>query len=629
MKKIITILFIFIVLSFTVAAECVDDDGGSIYIKGEGDRCWDENSVFESYCYQGDSKAGKFDCPNGCKDGACLGSEPKCEDSDKGEYVDVIGTVTFTDSSGDIETKEDTCEDDYLLNEYYCETDYRGEAHLQTQGHRCATGCNEGMCNPIEGGCYDSDGGKNYQEQGHTTVDDDELGQKTYIDRCEGIAADRGDKVLEYYCSEGSLQSEIQVCDEGCAYGACKGSPEDACKDSDGGENFYERGNADTPGYMLSDHCSIFGTKKLFEATCSNGNALYVEHFCDIECNDGICLKEKPANPRKEYDHSLTTIPVECRIDASSFQNMENFALGIRLKPSERSLVTVSIHKDNNGNIGKEIFSSSNLDITNWGLGKYDMYGWFNDLYFEGYHYIKIKGMSLTDDYYWIKIKNNQPLKSAINIVIIDDKNLNTYCYEQHGIGNKAEYDITYGINIDPDASCLDTDDGKDYYTVGSAKGGNTGGNEWKDSCAPDDRGLTEVFCEGDKVENTMYYCPHGCENGACKVLELKPDVKTGPVEIPSEEIKEETQPKEVDEKIPDTTVICMGCISDNKCYPIGYRKDDTYCSDNEKFLTQGMTESTCNNNFECKSNLCIDDKCIEPGFFQKVLLWFKRLFGG
>jgi len=72
----------------------------------------------------------------------------------------------------------------------------------------------------------------------------------------------------------------------------------------------------------------------------------------------------------------------------------------------------------------------------------------------------------------------------------------------------------------------------------------------------------------------------------------------------------------------------CSGCLVDDKCYPLGYRKDGGFCSPIGEFVPQLEGDSSCENNFECISNLCIDDECIKPGLFRRILNWFKRLFG-
>jgi len=100
---------------------------------------------------------------------------------------------------------------------------------------------------------------------------------------------------------------------------------------------------------------------------------------------------------------------------------------------------------------------------------------------------------------------------------------------------------------------------------------------------------------------------------------EIQPDEETGPIDIPEEV---EDQPEEI------LTGICSGCLKDKKCYPFGYRKDGKYCTDESNFIDYKDSEVSCDNNFECESNLCIDDECVSAGFFRRIMNWFKRLFG-
>jgi len=69
------------------------------------------------------------------------------------------------------------------------------------------------------------------------------------------------------------------------------------------------------------------------------------------------------------------------------------------------------------------------------------------------------------------------------------------------------------------------------------------------------------------------------------------------------------------------------GCLLDNKCFQIGFRKDNAYCSINHKFIDQKNEDLTCENNFECDSNLCIDNKCLSSSLWQKILIFFRKFF--
>ncbi len=69
-------------------------------------------------------------------------------------------------------------------------------------------------------------------------------------------------------------------------------------------------------------------------------------------------------------------------------------------------------------------------------------------------------------------------------------------------------------------------------------------------------------------------------------------------------------------------------CKLDNTCYPLGYRKDNKFCSENLEFINQFGDDSTCENNFQCSSNVCIGRSCISLNLWQRFIGWFNNLFG-
>jgi len=170
------------------------------------------------------------------------------------------------------------------------------------------------------------------------------------------------------------------------------------------------------------------------------------------------------------------------------------------------------------------------------------------------------------------------------------------------------------------EGACVDCSDsdGKDYYARGTNKfdGSSTieicVGDDGKPTTGEEGTQVTESWCENGEKQLEAYQCPQGCNEGAC--IKTTPEEK--PLDIPKEVIKEE-------EKIS----ICQGCLLEDKCYPFGYRKDGKYCYDDLKFKEQKGSEESCENNFECGSNLCVDSSCIDEGFFKKILNWFKKLF--
>ncbi|MBS3078487.1 hypothetical protein J4218_00015 [Candidatus Pacearchaeota archaeon] len=82
--------------------------------------------------------------------------------------------------------------------------------------------------------------------------------------------------------------------------------------------------------------------------------------------------------------------------------------------------------------------------------------------------------------------------------------------------------------------------------------------------------------------------------------------------------------------KIEEETLVCKdSCPFEGKCYPMTYRKDGKYCSGSGSFEPQLEGNAACDNNFECKSNVCVGGQCVSQGLLEKIMSWFKRMFGG
>lgn len=70
-------------------------------------------------------------------------------------------------------------------------------------------------------------------------------------------------------------------------------------------------------------------------------------------------------------------------------------------------------------------------------------------------------------------------------------------------------------------------------------------------------------------------------------------------------------------------------CLYKDKCVPYGTRVDKEYCSIKDTLNRQKGQNLMCENNYECSSNLCVTGKCVDEGLFNRILEWFKKLFGG
>jgi len=72
----------------------------------------------------------------------------------------------------------------------------------------------------------------------------------------------------------------------------------------------------------------------------------------------------------------------------------------------------------------------------------------------------------------------------------------------------------------------------------------------------------------------------------------------------------------------------CSGCFDErDNCLTYGTRTETSFCNIDGKWAIQKATGKGCNNDYECETNLCIDDECIKPGLFQAIIRWFKTLF--
>jgi hypothetical protein len=179
-------------------------------------------------------------------------------------------------------------------------------------------------------------------------------------------------------------------------------------------------------------------------------------------------------------------------------------------------------------------------------------------------------------------------------------------------------------------AVCGDSDSGKNYYSKGITNSTDLLGKykEGTDFCI-DNHTVGEYYCENGEVRlnavayvpgmyNGGYDCKAECLYGACQKQKkiLMPNGTSGPIIIPGEN--------------EDFIFICGGCFENATftCYPVGYVKENKFCSANKTFEVQLETKGVCANNFECKSNLCLNNECLGKSFIQRVIDWFKNLFG-
>lgn len=213
--------------------------------------------------------------------------------------------------------------------------------------------------------------------------------------------------------------------------------------------------------------------------------------------------------------------------------------------------------------------------------------------------------------------------------------------------------------------SCIDSDEGLNYYEEGmiSKALSNGGTQSSKDNCLnllfgydavldnfvnkgvitedqrSDENILIETHCPSGELNFSAlseymfaYSCPNGCEAGTCigepgtgsggsgGGVVIFPNESTGPIDIDDV----------IDDDLVETgSYDCQGCFLKDKCYPYNYRRKGGYCDiETGEFVEQVGGEEICENNFECKSNVCVNSQCVSRGLMKKILDWFGNIFG-
>ncbi len=124
-------------------------------------------------------------------------------------------------------------------------------------------------------------------------------------------------------------------------------------------------------------------------------------------------------------------------------------------------------------------------------------------------------------------------------------------------------------------------------------------------------------------VNKETFSCEKGCKcDGKGRVIECQNEAcKEGKKLCPDGICRE---------KCSIVTEDCkFGCVYEGKCFPMGVRSKGLYCSEDLIMNSQQESDKICENNFECTSNVCISGKCVSENFIEKIMSWFKRMFGG
>ncbi len=266
----------------TPSATCTDTDGGKdVYVQGRVDAGMDTGTdaclgggsmVLEYYCSGNVLASEDMACPSGyqCISGACTQDIP-CFDSDN-RNPNELGVVQYGS-----ERYEDECAGSASVREYTC-----GDAGVTYETIDCAAGltCEGGACAGTPA-CVDSDGGKDYETLGTTSK-----GDESETDHCHSVVS-----VFEYYCNDkGEIDYVDRTCPGRCKDGVCvEDTTVNECRDTDGGQDVYEKGTVTYSGGKVTDAC--YSSYDVLEHWCtSDGNLGFAIIECEGSCEDGECV---------------------------------------------------------------------------------------------------------------------------------------------------------------------------------------------------------------------------------------------------------------------------------------------------------------------------------------------------
>ncbi|MBI2507397.1 hypothetical protein HYV89_00400 [Candidatus Woesearchaeota archaeon] len=132
---------------------------------------------------------------------------------------------------------------------------------------------------------------------------------------------------------------------------------------------------------------------------------------------------------------------------------------------------------------------------------------------------------------------------------------------------------------------CVDTDAGVQAEVGGNVIGSFDPTKARRDFCV-NSTTLGEYYCDATRSDGKIeeIFCEFGCVDeggfGVCKMKEKSEGLKCS-----------------------------QGCSYNGECLPVGMRVAGRYCDFTQALRVQ--KEGSCENSYECKSNLCISNECL------------------
>ncbi len=506
------------------------------------------------------------DCISGyvCKEGKCTEALPTCTDSDGGKDYYVKGEVADTMISG---PAYDFCTDNVALRETFCGTDNIGYPQI----YNCPNGCSDGAC--IKG--------EQVKEQVTCLFVNSKTEQKCYLAEynnkffCSGIesctidvAGTKGEKLTWKSTCGGYAYTTINGENENATkYAKFSCSETVSCASQLCTDGSYTQCSKDKNGYCACSTCpSIIIKPVCGNRICESGEGTICTTVANV-CEAG---KECKATESKCY----TVCPQDC----SNLQGIYA-KLGEKFKLQVNQPVKIADYKD--------------MKII------------FRDL--------------LTQ-------KCAAAVTSSKEVINAEQKitgnTVASATASSTGGGGGSSVSIIKCPAIGPMAQLeinMPNEDGKKILTLKLNEAKNVYGVS-VNFLDYDYASKTGVFA----VNNEVASCPENCKcDNEGNILECKKEsiCKNNTILCPDGTCSDKC--KEVSNEKCD-----YGCLYNNKCLPIGTRVKGMYCTIDGTTSNQLKSDSVCENNFECESNVCVNSKCVSGSFIEKILSWFSKLFG-
>jgi len=184
--------------------------------------------------------------------------------------------------------------------------------------------------------CTDSDGGRDYYMKGIVSY-----GNWTRTDRCglyDNNPSNDPNDLNEFYCrSDGEGVEEVYKCPNGCKDGACLNQTQQnaTCTDSDGGLDYYVKGNVQIGNNIYEDMCikdkltDLPDSKDVSEYICANyadgspGSFNTQIYKCPNGCKDGACKDTGNCEKSQLRLTNFKTISGQSSVDVQIYSEEE------------------------------------------------------------------------------------------------------------------------------------------------------------------------------------------------------------------------------------------------------------------------------------------------------------------